>query len=179
MQGLYILLGALLLVILGLFIYAMFLPNLVKVERSRTIPSSQEQLFEKINDLKSWPSWSPWFALDPGMLTKFSEISHGAGAHYTWESKNQHVGKGSVTILESKPYTLIITQVKFVGRRESKSMFRLEAMEGNQVKTRVTWTLESNLGQNPVSRIFGRMMDKFVGPDFEKGLQRLEEVTTS
>jgi hypothetical protein len=40
----------------------------------------------------------------------------------------------------------------------------------------VTWDFESDNGLNPMSRIFGKMMDKFLGPDYQNGLNKLKTV---
>ncbi|MGO4774642.1 SRPBCC family protein [Lysobacter sp. 2RAB21] len=45
--------------------------------------------------------------------------------------------------------------------------------------TRVTWTLESEHGNNLVSRWFGLLLDSMVGKDYEKGLAKLKQVLES
>jgi carbon monoxide dehydrogenase subunit G len=49
--------------------------------------------------------------------------------------------------------------------------FDLEA-EGEG--TRVTWTVEMDMGNNPVGRWMGLMMDGMVGKDFDAGLANLK-----
>ena len=41
--------------------------------------------------------------------------------------------------------------------------------------TRVTWTLEGDMGSSPTGRWFGLFMDALTGPSFERGLLRLKE----
>ncbi|RAJ05296.1 polyketide cyclase/dehydrase/lipid transport protein [Chitinophaga skermanii] len=176
MQALYILLGAVLLIILGLVIFSLFLPSLIRVERSRTIKAPIETLFEQVNDLKNWPTWSPWFGLDPNMQTTFGEKTSGAGAFYRWHSQQKHVGSGSVTINESRPYELITCDIHFEGRGINKSTFRFEP---GTPGVKITWTFEMNTGLHPIKKLFGRLMDKYVGPDFEKGLRKIETITTT
>ena len=40
--------------------------------------------------------------------------------------------------------------------------------------TRVTWTMNGDMGGNPVYRWMGLFMDKMVGPDFDAGLANLK-----
>ena len=40
--------------------------------------------------------------------------------------------------------------------------------------TRVTWTMDGDMGKNPIGRWFGLMMDSMVGKDFDAGLARLK-----
>ena len=40
--------------------------------------------------------------------------------------------------------------------------------------TRVTWGLEADMGNAPVGRYMGLIMDRWVGGDFEAGLARLK-----
>jgi hypothetical protein len=40
---------------------------------------------------------------------------------------------------------------------------------------RIVWFNEGDLGWNPVSRYFGLLMDRMMGPDFEEGLTKLQK----
>ena len=44
---------------------------------------------------------------------------------------------------------------------------------------KVTWFNQGDLGWNPVSRYFGLLMDKMMGPDFEEGLENLRRKAES
>jgi hypothetical protein len=41
--------------------------------------------------------------------------------------------------------------------------------------TRVTWGLDSDMGNNPIGRWMGLMLDGFVGADYERGLEQLRQ----
>jgi Polyketide cyclase / dehydrase and lipid transport len=43
-------------------------------------------------------------------------------------------------------------------------------------RTQVTWATETNFGANPVGRVFGLMMDGYLGPIYERGLSNLGRV---
>ncbi|WP_157306608.1 SRPBCC family protein [Chitinophaga tropicalis] len=173
MQALYILLGAMAVLIPGLFIVSMFLPATVKVRRTRVIPASPSRLFEQVNVLRNWERWSPWHQVDPTMQLKYNETSSGAGARYTWQSKHRQVGKGSMTITESRPDEFIATDMQFMEQGAAKASFRFEPVNNG---TLVTWEVAMNMGQRPVRKLMGLMMDKWVGKDFERGLENLEKL---
>jgi hypothetical protein len=42
--------------------------------------------------------------------------------------------------------------------------------------TRVTMSMEGDLGRSPVNRWFGLFMDRLAGPDFEQGLANLRKL---
>jgi hypothetical protein len=64
-------------------------------------------------------------------------------------------------------YTLDFESGKYV----SEGAITIEP-QGEAVK--VTWHNGGHLGYNPVNRYFGLLMDKMMGPDFEKGLSNLK-----
>mgnify|MGYP006197501997 CR=1 FL=1 len=44
--------------------------------------------------------------------------------------------------------------------------------------TKVTWTMNGNMGSNPLFRWMALFGDKMVGPDFEAGLANLKQHVT-
>ena len=160
-------------IIVLLIIVAYLLPRHTHIERSLLINSTSNQLFEQVNTLKNWPKWSPWHKIDPNMHIEYLEYAQGVGAKYTWESTNKQVGNGSLTIIESIPFDTIVTEMDFMENGKARSSF---IFTKNEFGTLVTWTMESDLGWNPMSRYFGLMMDRLIGPDFEKGLANLRDV---
>lgn len=170
MQVLYIILGALAAVVLGLFVFSLFLSSRIKVERSLTMAARPEVVFQEVDNLHNWGRWSPWHQLDPEMKIVYGEKERGAGASYSWESKKRNVGSGSLTITESRSYEYIAININFQERSTAKGYFRLEpAGEG----TLVTWGMDMDMGHNPASKLMGMMLGKWVGRDYEKGLRRL------
>lgn len=148
-------------------------PSHVHVERSLIINAPSEIVFEKINNLKKWNSWSPWYEKDSTMKIAFNGIDAGAGAGYKWTSNHKEVGNGEMTITASTPDS-ISTAMNFMENGVATGKF-LFANENNG--TKVTWVMECDMGMNPIGRIFGLFMDKMLGPDFEKGLGKLKQVS--
>jgi hypothetical protein len=176
MQTLFIILGALAVLVLGLFIFSLFLSSTVKIERSVLISADAATIFPYINIVRNWELWSPWQQLDPHVKITYGEKESGVGASYSWESKDRKIGKGHMTIVESRPDNFIATHTDFMNSGIAKGFFRLEPIAGG---TKVTWETISEMGANPAKKIFGLMMDKLLGKDFEKGLQKIKELAGS
>lgn len=163
------LLGVILLVV----IISFFLPRKVHVERSIEISGEPATAFALINNLQKWNQWSPWHKLDTNAKWTFSENVEGTGAWYTWASENKNVGNGKLTILESKPNELIKTQLDFEGMTPAYADYIFTPTENGY---KLTWTMDSDMGMNPIGKFFGLMMDAMIGPDYEKGLKALKEL---
>jgi len=172
-----IILWALLIFILAVFLTGFFLPRTVSVSRSVMIKGSVDDIFEQVNTLKNWEKWSPWHHLDTTMTILYSGPGKGIGASYSWKSGNKNVGTGKISIINSFPYDSVILDMDFMENGKSVGKFIFSKADISHVA--VTWTMTSDLGKNPVIRYFGLLMDRFVGPDFEKGLQNIRHVVES
>lgn len=162
--------GIVVLVLVVLFFgIAMFLPSEVHVERSLVIPASSEIVFNQINDLRKWKEWSPWHQMDPDMKITYEDFLSGEGASYRWDSNE--LGNGKLTITDSQPFQYIETEMDFMDQGTATGYYRLEPVEEG---TQVTWGFETDMGNGPVEKYMGLMMDSMVGSDFEKGLQNLK-----
>jgi effector-binding domain-containing protein len=152
---------------------AYLLPKKIHVERSMSINASQKKVFEQINTLRNWLKWSPWLQMDTTMALSFSGPESGIGTSYKWLSHDKNVGTGSVTIISSIPYDSLMVIMDF--DRMGISMAKFKLIKENK-GTNLIWSLESDLGMNPVSRWFGLFSDHMIGPDLERGLFNLDEM---
>lgn len=155
---------------------AYLLPRHLHVERSAVITASPEVVFEQVNVLKNWEKWSPWHRIDPEMEIIYTGPESGEGAVYAWSSADPSAGQGKLTITESIPHSLITTEIDFVDQGTATSQYTFKPVEDG---TLLTWSMDTDMGNNPVARYFGLFMDKLLGKDFEKGLQNIQVVVTS
>src|ERR1041385_1721836 len=86
--------------VIGVLLYAYSLPDTFRVEREVDIQASPEKVFALINDFRAWDAWSPWEKKDPRMKRVYSTETSGKGANYAWEG-NKNVGQGRMEITES------------------------------------------------------------------------------
>ena len=89
-------------------------------------------------------------------------------------SENPAAGVGSQEIILSEAPVKIRTHLFFEGQGDAYAQFDLSpAGQG----TRVTWSFETEFGNDVVGRWFGVLMfDSLIGSDYEKGLNKLKVV---
>lgn len=153
-----------------LLLVSLFLPSTFKVERSATINAQPDSVYALIADLKNWPQWSPWQKADATMKMTYSANTYGVGAWQEWQGKD---GDGKLTILAAEQPKMVKYEFAMKDWGNASTGTLNLTPEGNA--TKVVWAMEGDMGMNPIDKYFGLMMDKFVGPDFEKGLKNLEE----
>jgi effector-binding domain-containing protein len=161
-------------VILLILVITFFLPSKVHVERTGIVKSSPETAFQLINNLQDWTQWSPWHRLDPNMKITYGPSKEGKGSYYEWTSEHDQVGNGKMTIAETKPVEYIKTEMNFMENGVATGEFFLRPVEGG---TEVKWTMDSDMGMNPIGKLMGLFMDKWVGGDYERGLHYLDSVS--
>ena len=159
-------------VIIGLYLVAsLFIPSKYTVERSQTINAPPDIIFEQIGSFKNWEKWSPWKEKDPKMKSLFGPNSGKAGSYWLW--KGNKAGEGRMTSTAIKDQEQVSYHLSYTKpiKSESDGYVKLEP-NGNQ--TKVTWVAE---GTNPFHlRVLNLLMDKKIGPDFERGLELLKSI---
>ena len=147
-----------------------FMPKDFKVMRSVDINAPLHVVFDEVNDFNNLEHWSPWKELDPAMMTKVDGKPADAIYKYTWSSKNDKVGHGSLTRKHAE-------QDKFVSNELLLEDFNMHSnvdwtFETTPEGTKATWT---NSGTLPFfTRIMAGKLESMMAPDLEKGLQLLK-----
>lgn len=154
----------------------MLLPRQVHVERSIVIDAPRATVFALVDGFKQFNKWSPWAALDPNAKYTREGPEFGVGAKQSWVGDPKTVGSGSQEVVELKPLELVKTRLDFGEKGPAIAQFAL-APEASG--TKVTWSLDSDMGAGPIGRYFGLMMDRWIGSDYEKGLAGLKTLAQS
>lgn len=149
------------------------LPRNVIVERAIVIDAPPEAVFAHLNSLQAFSEWSPWGAYDPEMEVVYSGPETGVGNVMEWRSDHRNVGNGRQEIVDVIENEAVRTSLAFDGMGEAQAWWLLEPEGGG---TRVTWGLDSDMGNNPVGRWMGLALDNLVGADYERGLQQLRQI---
>ncbi len=147
-----------------------FLPGDVTVEATTEIKASPETVFNEVNTLRNWKSWSP-FEDDSTMTDKYAGPVEGVGAKRTWTS--QHMGNGNMVITKSIPGQLIGTKLDFGAPGAAEGRWTFTDDHG---KTRVKWQLHILKLQYPFGKWLGLIMNKMTTPVLEKGLNNLKMI---
>jgi effector-binding domain-containing protein/uncharacterized protein YndB with AHSA1/START domain len=152
----------------------MLLPRHSHVERKIVIDAPRATVFALVDGFKQFKKWSPW-AQDPNAKYTIEGPEFGVGAKQSWVG-DPKAGSGSQEIVEAKPMESVTSRLDFGDQGIATATMAL-APEGGG--TQVTWSLDTDNGAGPVSRWFGLMMDRWVGPDYEKGLANLKALAES
>ncbi|WP_179376281.1 SRPBCC family protein [Winogradskyella wichelsiae] len=161
----------LLILVIGVSIYVAVQPNSFKVTRTRTINAPQSVIYDNVIDFKNWESWSSWIEKQPDIKITLGDTTEGIGGSYNW---NDNETLGQIQTTATVPKTSITQEMQF----------------GDYPKSNVNWTFKSNTdGSTDVTwsisgkdlpfgfKIFVAFsggMDKQIGPDYEKSLEKLD-----
>src|SRR5688572_26744221 len=162
---------ALLLIIALLCVISLFLPSKVHVQRSIMINAPVKTVFNTVNNFRTWINWSYWDQIDPKMKSTFEGPEAGAGAIHRWESENDSVGVGSMTITESVEPSKVLTSLEFGDWVAPGGWLFDQTDEGLRT------TLFMDMDMPFYARIPGLFMDKMLGKDFDKTLVNLKKYT--
>ena len=167
--------GLLSLIIL-IIVTSIFLPAKVHVERSMEMKAKPQTVFGFINDLKEWEQWSPFIAMDTVAKIIYSKNAEGVGAWYTWSGKES--GEGKLTVIQSTPFSFIQCEMDFGPMGIANGSFKIDSIAKG---VKVTWILDSE-GKGVawyfyvISKYMNLIMDKALGNEFEKGLNKIKQL---
>jgi len=162
---------ALVVVVVLLLVVAMLLPAQVTVQRSIAVQAPRCNVFALLDGYSWFDDFSPWAGRDPDTRYTFEGPSRGVGARMSWQSSSPEVGSGSMQTTLSEPCERIEQDLDFGAQGSAVAWWDLRPVEDG---VQVTWGLDSDFGMNPVGRFMGLMMDGFIGPDYEQGLEGLK-----
>lgn len=149
----------------------LLLPSQVHVERSAVIKADAAAIFPYLINYRLFNEWSPWAPRDPNAEYTFSGPDDGVGAKMSWRSDKKEVGSGTQQIVALKQHEQVVTALDFGEMGTAQAQFDL-APESDG--TRVTWSLDTTLPLNPLSRWMGLLLEPLIGADYEEGLLRLK-----
>lgn len=161
--------GGILIIILVAVAY--ILPREVTVTRSVAINAAPDVVFPHVNSMQATGNWSPWLDRDPEVKLVYEGPEMGVGNKLSWTSDHPQVGNGTQEIVESTENEMVKTALDFGDMGTADAWFALAA-DGDG--TTVEWGLTTDMGMNPIGRYMGLMMDRWVGTDYEKGLDNLK-----
>jgi effector-binding domain-containing protein len=156
-------------------VVGLILPRHVQVKRSVTINRPASLVYATINSFVLFPKWSPWQDLDPNMSQTTEGPRDGVGAKLVWKG-NDKVGSGTQLITASSADQSVASDLDFGDMGAAKSLVTLTP-DGNM--TRATWTVDVDMGANPIGHYVGLTMDGMLGKDFATGLARLKNLVES
>lgn len=163
-------LARLLIFLLLLYVIGFFLPGDWTVTRSRVMSGDRALVHSYVADLHTWPEWTAWTAdRDPECKWTYSGAPAGKGASYSWDGPK--LGQGRLEITEASLAGGIEYALSFGGDDEPDhgSISYRDTDAGLEV----TWKMWGR-EQGSVGHWMSLLVDRFVGPDFEKSLAGLQ-----
>ncbi len=168
-------LGGLVVVLVALIGAAYLFPRIVHIERTIVIDRPAASVYPYVNSLRRANEWSPWAEYDPNVKISYSGYEQGVGAKMSWAG-NKKVGSGSQEITQSILNRKVASELKFGEQGPAKSSLTLTTTEHG---TKVVWTLDIDIGNNPIARYVGLSLDSKVGADYDRGLAKLKALVES
>lgn len=168
---------ALTLTVAALVAFVASRPTDFRIERSLAIPASADVVFAQVSDFHAWTAWSPWEGLDPAMKRQYEGVSGKTGSSFFWDGNDQ-VGSGRMSITRLEPSSFVEIKLEFFKPWPGVYTTQLAlASEGD--RTKVTWSMrgQNNFLMKAMSLFMD--MDKMVGADYERGLQKLASVSSA
>ncbi|WP_053992155.1 SRPBCC family protein [Mangrovimonas sp. TPBH4] len=158
---------------IALAIYIAVQPNSYEVSRERIIEAPASVAYNNVVDLKNWEAWSPWVEKDPNTAITLGETTLGVGGNYSWTDSH---GKGSMKTKDAVDNTSIHQELQFDNYEPSNVNWKFEALDPS--KTKVTWTMKADKipFMFKAYALANGGFDNMVGPDFERGLTKLDSV---
>ncbi len=160
-------------VVLGGFLtYVAMKPSDMLISREILINASPETLFPHINNSKKMNDWMPWQDSDPNVKMQYSGPDEGVGSTSSWDSTGK-MGTGNAVVIESTSNRSVKTQLTYT-KPMIMSQLAEVSLTPSSGGTVVRWSVS---GKNTfVGRLFCVFMDmdKVVGGEFEKGLNKLK-----
>jgi hypothetical protein len=146
------------------------LPRHVSIERSAVVEAAPEAVIELAASNRGYQAFNPYKDLDPNLQVQMFGPSSGVGSGFSFESKD---GAGQQTVA-SVTAVQVVFDLDLGPLGQPTQAITAIAVDG---ATEVTWSMDMDLGMNPVFRVMGLFMDGMIGPNFELGLANIADVT--
>ncbi len=166
------------LLILGLIalvlIVGLIMPKDYEVSRDIVIEAPASFVFKHVSSLKAANEWAPWGDKDPDQVVTYEGEDGAVGSTQHW-SGNDEVGEGIQTITAVEENRRVDSHLKFIlpWESESEAYITLDSVETG---TKVTWGFKGTTPFPMNAMGLFVSMDKMMGGEFEKGMNRLKEM---
>lgn len=153
-------------------VWLMMQPANYEVVRCRVINVAPDEVYSNVVDLKKWSKWNPWIMHEPDTPLEFGGQTDAAKGWYSWNG--QYIGSGKMTHISMIENQSIEQALEFYKPMKSKCEVYWRFSPVGEL-TEVTWGMR---GRMPfLFRWMSKMMDQWVGKDYEIGLARLAVIS--
>ncbi|MEP7184938.1 MAG: polyketide cyclase [Rhodanobacter sp.] len=178
---------ALIIVVVIGVVAAVVMPSSGHVERSLVIGKDMRQVYDVLDNYRRLPDYSALRSMDKDVKFSFSGKAYGPGAEISWDSSNDKVGKGNLTIASAKPGfdqiqsttndASIIWNLDSPWRGLDKHFTLDMKRQGSRGQlTEVTWSYDVAYGWNLVNRFANLYIHGDPDQFIQFGLNNLQNV---
>ncbi len=147
----------------------MLLPRHVKVERSALLNASPADVIALAASNEGYQKFNPYRNTEPSLKIEFFGPRAGIGSGFKFSTDDL---TGTQTVKSVSEFQVdYALDLGVMG----KPTQRIVATPLDS-KTQVVWSMNADLGFNPIARVMGLMMDRMQGPTFETGLHNLSSI---
>ena len=145
-------------------------PRNVEVQRSKITASSPAQVLALAAATEGYQTFNPYHSDNPDLaITPFGPAS-GKGSGLAFATGSM---KGTQTIIEVAS-DQVTYDIDLGPQGKPTQIITARPVSGG---TEVTWTMQADIGINPVARSVGLFMDRMIGRTFDQGLANLAAAT--
>jgi Polyketide cyclase / dehydrase and lipid transport len=146
----------------------MLLPRNVVVQRSGTVAAAPAAILALAASNEGYQKFNPYLKADPALKLEMYGPATGVGSGFKFDGKD---GKGTAVVTkisaDSVDYALDL------GSNGKPNQTITAVAEG--AGSKVTWTMNADMGNNPIGRVVGLFLDGMIGKTFESGLKLMNE----
>jgi len=153
-------------VIFAIAVIALCLPRVVTVQRDAQIDMAPADVIDMIASTDGFQTFNPYRTTDPKLTIESFGPATGVGSGFRFEGKE---GKGTQTVTAVTD-TTVTHQIDLGAMGKPVQTFIVTPNAGG---SKVVWSVTSDLGMNPIFRIFGLFMDGMLGKTYELGLRNM------
>lgn len=153
----------------ALAVAALALPRHMSIERTAVINAAPEAVIALAASNTGYQAFNPYRDLDPNLQVEMFGPASGVGSGFSFESKD---GAGQQTVA-SVTSDQVVFDLDLGPLGQPTQAISAVAVDGG---AEVTWSMDMDLGMNPVFRVMGLFMDGMIGPNFELGLANIADV---
>jgi hypothetical protein len=172
-----LLVGAVTGVLIGIFaLLGSLLPRSYDFTCEIDIAAPPEEIFEQIDQLRNWPSWTNWNPGEIEGLTVQCAGESGVGCAMSWTDSR---GSGKLWIVESVPPQSMTYLMRFHHFPEMTSEFRLAPLSpklsgSEPAPTRVKWTSRGSLPSGPFYGYWASQFSIQMQAQYQRSLEKLK-----
>lgn len=141
-------------------------PKHVHVERSQFVKADPAAVLALAASNVGYQQFNPYKATDPNLKIELFGPESGIGSGFKFEGKE---GKGTQTVAAITD-NKVVYHIDLGAMGKPTQTIEVKAVDGG---TQVTWSMDADMGMNPLARVIGLFMDKMMGKVFTSGLNNL------